>query len=168
MALVSSAFAQSKRDEGIGLYQEAKYQSAVDVLQEVINRDEKDRVARMFLGAALFQTGNRDDAVKEFRKGNLTTKELSRNFDSGVEFKSKPRPSFTDTARSNFTQGVVRLAVEFLADGKIGFMVPVQTLPDGLTENCRYVAKRIKFNPAQKDGKPVTTVGIVEFTFSIQ
>jgi hypothetical protein len=167
IVLASSAFAQSTRDEGIELYQAAKYQQAVDVLQEVVKGDEKDRVARMFLGAGLVHIGNSGGAVKEFWKGNLTVKDLSPIYDSGAEITLKPRPSYTNGARMNFVQGRVRLAVEFLSDGTIGFVVPIMTLPDGLTENCRYVAKRIKFDPAQKDGKPVTTVGIVEYTFSI-
>lgn len=159
--------AQSKRDEGIELYQAAKYQQAADVLQEVVKNDEKDRLARMFLGAALQRTGKSSGAVKEFRKGNLAFRELSKSFDSGVEITSKPRPSYTNDARLNSVQGTVRIAVEFLSDGTLGFVVPVQGLPDGLTQNCWAVAKMIKFNPAQKNGKPVTTVGIVEYSFTI-
>jgi hypothetical protein len=64
--------------------------------------------------------------------------------------------------------GIVRLAIEFGADGNIKSIIPVQSLPDGLTENCIAVAQNIKFEPAQKNGKPVTYIKVIEYTFDIR
>jgi TonB family protein len=80
---------------------------------------------------------------------------------------SKPRPSYTDAARDNLTQGTVRLRVTFLSNGEIGSILPVKSLPNGLTEEAINAAKNIKFEPATIDGKPVTISRTVEYSFSI-
>lgn len=84
-----------------------------------------------------------------------------------LQILSKPRPSYTDTARNNVTTGTVRLRVTFLASGKIGNVTSVTSLPDGLTEQAIEAAKNIKFNPATVDGKPVTVTKQIEYSFSI-
>lgn len=84
-----------------------------------------------------------------------------------LQITSQPKPFYTETARANQTQGAVRLRVEFLENGKIGQVTPVSSLPDGLTEQAILAAKQIKFNPAMKDGKAVTTTRVVEFRFTI-
>jgi TonB family protein len=62
--------------------------------------------------------------------------------------------------------GVVRLKVRFLETGKIGDIVTVNSLPYGALENAIEAAKKIKFKPAIKDGKPITVSKIVEYRFS--
>ena len=59
------------------------------------------------------------------------------------------------------------LAVEFMESGKIGLVFALQTLPDGLTENCIYATQQIKFQPAQKDGKPIPVVKTITYDFSV-
>ncbi len=56
------------------------------------------------------------------------------------------------------------IAVEMRGDGKIGFVVPFVELPDGLTESSVKAANSLKFE--QKDGKPVTTVNIIDYSFN--
>jgi hypothetical protein len=63
--------------------------------------------------------------------------------------------------------GIVKIAVEFGANGEIGFVFPYQTLPDRLTESVINATKSIKFSPAEKDGKPVTIIRILEYSFSV-
>ena len=79
---------------------------------------------------------------------------------------SKPRPNYTDMARKNGVEGVVRLRVTFLATGKIGAVSPVSALPDGLTEQAIAAARDIKFEPATRNRIPFNTVKIVEYNFS--
>jgi tetratricopeptide (TPR) repeat protein len=167
VTLASSVLAQSRRDEGIELYRASKFQAAVDVLQEVVKEDEKDRTAMMYLGASLYHTGRTEEAVEAFKKCKWTIKDLPESFDIRVEIANKPRPDYTNEARQNNVQGTVKLAVEFLSDGTIGFIVPVDRLAGGLTENTLTAATNVKFKPAQKNGKPVTVVGILAYSFSI-
>jgi hypothetical protein len=64
-------------------------------------------------------------------------------------------------------QGSVTLKVEFLATGEIGKIVAITKLPYGATENAIEAAKKIRFVPKMKDGKPITTVSTVQFSFGI-
>lgn len=80
---------------------------------------------------------------------------------------SKPRPTYTDAARNNDTQGSVRLKITFLANGQIGGITVVNGLPDGLTEQAIAAAKQIKFEPKKVNGVPVSVVRVVEYSFTI-
>ncbi len=79
----------------------------------------------------------------------------------------KPRPQYTDEARSNGTEGTVVLRVTFLASGQIGSVQPVKELGDGLTEQAIAAARRLQFEPAIRNGTPLTVTKMVEYTFSI-
>ncbi len=79
----------------------------------------------------------------------------------------KPRPQYTDEARSNGTEGTVVLRVTFLASGQIGSVQPVKGLGDGLTEQAIDAARRLQFEPAIRNGTPLTVTKMVEYTFSI-
>ena len=80
---------------------------------------------------------------------------------------SKPRPAYTEEARSNNIQGTVILKVAFLGNGSIGMVQPVKSLPNGLTEQAIEAAKRIKFKPAGENGVGKTVIKSVEYTFRI-
>lgn len=80
---------------------------------------------------------------------------------------SKPRAEYSDMARQHNVQGAVKLRVTFLSSGEIGDITAVSELPDGLTERAIAAAKRIKFEPAQRAGRPVTVTKVVEYSFSI-
>ncbi len=88
-------------------------------------------------------------------------------FNDGLVIKEKPQPSYTDVARQNSTQGKMKIAVEFGKDGKLKFAYVIKGLPNGLTENCIEVLKKIKFEPGKKDEKPVSVVSIIEYSFTI-
>jgi|SRR5687768_8430959 len=79
----------------------------------------------------------------------------------------KPRPLYTAQARANNVQGSVVLRVTFLASGKIGSISPDSELPDGLTEQAIIAAKQMRFEPATKNGQPVTVIKSVQFNFTI-
>ena len=79
----------------------------------------------------------------------------------------KERAKYTEEARTNKVQGTVTLSVEYLADGRIGQVRVVRGLPDGLSESAIEAAKRIRFNPAVKNGVPVSVRGNIEFNFTL-
>ncbi len=79
---------------------------------------------------------------------------------------NKPTPMYTDAARKNETTGSVKLRVTFLASGIIGDVISVNMLPDGLTESAIEAAKGIKFQPATKNGTPLTVTKLVEYSFA--
>ena len=159
--------------KGVGLYEKGEYQQAVSVLQKVVETDEQDKKAWLYLGMSEAKLKNRSNAVKAFKKAFKISKEgagaeeTSAAGQTKTKIISKPRAQYPQAARDNLTQGEIRLAVEFGADGKIKEVFAFQTLPDGLTEICVEAARKIKFQPGTKDGKPYSTIAIVTYDFRI-
>ncbi len=79
----------------------------------------------------------------------------------------KPKASYTEAARQSSVQGVVRLRVTFLANGGIGTVSVVSSLPLGLTEEAVAAASKIVFIPAKKNKINYTVIKTVEYSFSI-
>ncbi|MGI8467875.1 MAG: energy transducer TonB [Pyrinomonadaceae bacterium] len=165
----TAIFAQSETEKGIELYRSGDFSQAVVVLDNTVKVDKKDRKAWTYLGASYFKTGNRKEAANAFKKAASISvpKESLSEINDGLVIKTKPRAHYTDAARENFTQGVVKIAVEFGQDGKIKSAYIIQGLPNGLTEECIEAVKKIEFEPVQKDGKPISVVGIIEYSFTI-
>lgn len=86
---------------------------------------------------------------------------------ANVKITSKPRPAFTELARLKETQGTVTLRVTFLANGEIGKIRLIDGLPDGLSEQTIAAARKIKFEPARKDGVSYTVTRKVEYNFTL-
>lgn len=79
----------------------------------------------------------------------------------------QPRPGYTDLARQRSIQGTVKLRVTFLAGGQIGPIKLVSPLDGGLEKRAFQAAKKIKFIPAEVDGKPVDVTKFIEYRFSV-
>jgi TonB family protein len=79
----------------------------------------------------------------------------------------KEKAKYTEEARQNKIQGTVVLNVIFTADGRITSIRVVRGLPDGLTEKAIEAAQKIRFNPAVKNGSPVSVRGNLEFSFNL-
>lgn len=86
---------------------------------------------------------------------------------SQLKFLYLPKPSYTDLARYYWMQGKVALRVTFLANGTIGNITSVTKLPFGLTNSAINAARQIRFEPATRNGVPVTMLRPVEFRFTI-
>lgn len=80
---------------------------------------------------------------------------------------SIPLPNYTDDAKEKNIQGKVILRVTLLADGKIGSIFVIQSLPFGLTENTIASAKQIKFKPAISHGTLQNETKTIEYNFTI-
>lgn len=99
------------------------------------------------------------------RKGEERPRET---FEKGrLKIISKPKPGYTDSARLNNVQGKVVLRVVFLASGNIGLVEPISELPHGLTEKAIEAAKRIQFEPMIENGRPVSSIRTIEYSFVI-
>jgi TonB family protein len=79
----------------------------------------------------------------------------------------REKAQYTREARDNKVEGKIVLSAVFSADGQISDIKVIQGLPDGLTENAIMAAKKIRFEPAMKDGQPVSVRGRLEFTFNL-
>jgi hypothetical protein len=79
----------------------------------------------------------------------------------------KEKASYTSGARDKGVKGSIRGRILFKADGTIGEIVMDPTLDKGLARNAADSARRIKFLPAEIDGKPVDQWRPITYTFDI-
>ena len=100
----------------------------------------------------VYQTAARIAALKPTRK---------------ALFLQRPDPVYTEVARRNNVSGTVRLRILLRADGMAKVLRVVKGLPDGLTERAIEAAERVKFRPAERDGRPVSSVITLEYNFNI-
>ena len=84
-----------------------------------------------------------------------------------VEILFKPKPAYTDEARSKKIEGEVLLQVVFSASGEVRVERVVQGLGYGLDESAESAARQIRFRPAQQEGQPVDSNAIVHITFEM-
>ena len=93
-----------------------------------------------------------------YKPGELMTK---------ARILSKPEPGYTEEARMNQMTGTVVLRAVLSSDGTVKHILAVKALGHGLTEKCIAAARKIKFIPAQKDGRPVSQVVTIEYNFNL-
>ncbi|MBO0799104.1 MAG: energy transducer TonB [Blastocatellia bacterium] len=119
-------------------------------------------------GYNLGKDGNLGDGTNKIGGGYPN----GSGFGGGVPY-GKPtllyteKARYTEEARRNRIQGTVVLSVVFGADGLIHDIRTIQGLPDGLTETAIEAAKRIRFQPAVRSGKPVSVRTNLEFNFAL-
>ena len=92
---------------------------------------------------------------------------LGKEVDTKARLISKPEPTYTEKARRKETTGAVILKAVFSAAGQVTNIRVVKGLPNGLTERAIDAARRIKFMPAMKDGKPVSMWMQLEYHFNL-
>lgn len=90
-----------------------------------------------------------------------------RELDAPLTVTAKPRPGFTDKARSAGTQGSVTVLILFDVDGKVKAAIPVIPLPNGLTEQTIMAASKIEFTPAERKGQAVPILQAMSYKFTI-
>jgi TonB family protein len=79
----------------------------------------------------------------------------------------REKATYTEIARINRTSGTVVLQVVFAVNGELQDIRATRGLPDGLTRKAVQAAQKIKFNPAIKNGEPVSVRGTLEFSFNL-
>jgi TonB family protein len=167
-----TVFAQSETEKGVELYRDGDFEGAIKVLENVVKTNGKDRKAWTYLGASFVNEKKNNEALNSFIKAeeislkNLSEKELI-DYDDGLRIISKPRANYTDLARGKNTEGKVKVAVEFNKNGEAKWIFTIQALPNGLTEETIAAIRKIKFEPAQKDGKPVSVIKILIYGFTL-
>src|SRR4051794_33921517 len=134
------------RNDGIAAYRSGDFDKAAMLLENAVNADKSDHLASLYLGAAFVKFGKEKEAIVAFKNSLvdyngpfgtvIADRGPAENLDQDVVFIKKPRAQYSDLARQNQVQGTIRVAIECLADGKIGFVFPFQTLPDGLTDRA--------------------------------
>jgi TonB family protein len=80
---------------------------------------------------------------------------------------SKPPPEYTEKARRACISGTVVIQAVLSSNGKVTGIRTVSGLRGGLTAKAINAAREIKFEPAVKDGSPVSQYIRVEYNFNI-
>lgn len=84
-----------------------------------------------------------------------------------VRILEKPRPAYTDQARRLRIEGNVLLEVLFTAGGEVNVLGVVRGLDAGLDRNAVEAARKIRFEPARRDGQAMPTRALVTIQFQL-
>lgn len=109
--------------------------------------------------------GDRDRRVSPPKDNNVAAK--PGGVTTPFKLLSKPKPKYSDEARKNNIKGTVRVRVQFLANGQIGNVTPINSLGYGLTENAIAAARSIQFEPPKRNGVAQATTKVIDFNFTI-
>lgn len=90
--------------------------------------------------------------------GSTEVKKTARLLDA-------PAAVYTDPALQAKAKGEVRLRLVLAADGTVKNIFPMKPLKYGLTEAAIEAARRIKFEPAIRDGRPVSQFATLSYEF---
>jgi tetratricopeptide (TPR) repeat protein len=80
----------------------------------------------------------------------------------------REKAKYTEIARINAVQGIVVLQAVFAFNGEMQNIRVIRGLPDGLTHKAIEAAQKIRFNPATKEGEPVSAQGSAALEFSFK
>lgn len=95
------------------------------------------------------------------------TVEENKNYSRPLIVLRKTQPRYSDSARNSNISGDVKLKVHFQANGEIGAITVISKLERGLEKNAIEAASKIKFLPAEIDGKSVDVFKEIIYTFTV-
>ncbi len=108
---------------------------------------------------------NQINEVQRNQKTSNSNQTKSEPFNTPVKILKKPRPQFADG--QDCSQGKVVLRVKFLETGKIGEITVISGLTKAKTESAIEAARKIKFEPAMRNGVAYSVIKPVEYNFTI-
>ena len=167
IAFSSFSFAQSDRDKGIDFYRTGSYVESTAILEKAFTSEDADYATAVYLGASYVKTGNEKKATDAFAKAQSLKKRKSQDvkYDKEIFLTHHPKPRFSDKAMGKESSGIIRLAVEFKEDGKLGFVFPFETSSATLIDEAIKTAGQIRFKPAKINGKSVPVVMVIDYAF---
>ncbi len=84
-----------------------------------------------------------------------------------VSIQEKPSPIYSAEARKLNVEGEVLLQVMFTATGKVRVLRVLRSLGHGLDEAAVQAAEKIRFSPAQQEGRPVDSTATLHIVFQL-
>lgn len=165
VVLTATALAQqTKRDEGIELYRADDFAKAASRVTEATAADKHDYQAWLFLAAAYKNLGKEKEAIKAFERSRAIKKHDAPKYDQPAKITSKRTGGIKGEDSSPPSDYAV--AVEFRADSTIGIIIPYLKFFPERKQAIIDDIKKIKFDPAVQNGKPVTVIFVLEYSFS--
>lgn len=143
----------------------AKAQEALEICEKDCERDQnyKDAQSKLDSVRAFY---NHFKKKTDYEDG-VTNEESKAPNRKPLKIIAKPRTRYTDSARSKNISGTITLGVVFSADKKISQVLVLSGLGYGLDEEALNSARNIVFEPETENGKPVTVVKTVQYSFTI-
>jgi TonB family protein len=80
-------------------------------------------------------------------------------------FYQRLKPGYTEAAESLSIIATVELEVVFGADGRVGEVEVIRWAGFGLDESALATVRRLRFKPAERDGRPVPLRALVRYNF---
>jgi TonB family protein len=90
-----------------------------------------------------------------------------REVEQKARILNKPEPTYTEAARQYGVSGTVVIRAVFSATGEVTDIRVVRKLPHGMTEQSIIAVRGIRFQPAQKDGRPVSQYIQIEYNYNL-
>lgn len=106
-------------------------------------------------------------AIKPESQWTILTREEITDKEHKAHLLHRPEPQYTEEARNAQVRGTVKLLGVLAADGTVKHLLVLRGLSHGLTESSLEAASKIRFEPATKDGRPVSTVMQIEYNYSL-
>jgi TonB family protein len=163
---INPNFAQALITESFAHFQLKQYSEAATSLEEFLRISPDDPDAATWREQL--------EALRERAAQPLTTPPAVENtILNGKEVTqrarvlSKPEPQYTEAARQAGVQGTIVLRAVFASDGEVKHVLVSQALGYGLTTQAVQAARKIKFQPATKDGKAVSMYVQLEYNFNL-
>ncbi|MGH9767720.1 MAG: TonB family protein [Blastocatellia bacterium] len=144
-----------------------KFESEKDWLWAAPARTARAGVTRMVMvRKATRNEGERKvSLIEQHQKAADPIRQMDRSTRPTILYREKA--VYTEEARGAKVEGLVILSVVFGADAQLRDIEVVQGLPHGLSENAIEAAKKIRFEPAMKEGQPVSVRGKLEYNFNL-
>jgi hypothetical protein len=133
-------------------------------------QSETLKIEQLRMNQAVIDSFSKPDASPrsfQFGKVNPPSREFDAGYTRRLFLTGKPKPTYTDSARTANKEGRIYATVEFRADGTIGAVLVDPRLDRSLAVNVANVIAKIKFVPAEIDGKPITVTKHVHYEFDI-
>lgn len=143
----------------------AKAQESLEICEKDCDKDENFKTAQSKLDSVrAFYNHFKKKADYEGGAANANAPDPNR---TPLKIIAKQHARFTDRARRNGVSGTITLAVVFSADKTISQILVLSGLGYGLDEEALNSARNIVFEPETENGKPVTVVKTVQYSFTI-
>lgn len=77
------------------------------------------------------------------------------------------KAKYTEAARQAHVQGEVIISIVITSEGNVSRIIVLQALSHGLTDKALEAARKCRFSPGMKDGKPVNVRMNMAFAFNV-
>jgi protein TonB len=81
---------------------------------------------------------------------------------------NSPKPFYPPAALEKRVEGTVELELDVLVDGTVGTVAMVKSLDPELDKSAVDTARKYRFTPGTKDGKPVAVRTVVQINFTMR